>query len=144
MLNLVPQTGIVLSSLLLSNVLIYTYMAAAVAQSVRAFAPQVEGLVFEYQPRQTYIQSVVVKIGSQARSCLYASMRVRTHHPLSPPKKNRERERSIICVSNYFVSYCSGSVFINHVHETQFEIVYQNMLINSAQVCGSEKLSETK
>ena len=48
MLNLVPQTGIVLSSLLLSNVLIYTYMAAAVAQSVRAFAPQVEGLVFEY------------------------------------------------------------------------------------------------
>ena len=43
MLNFVPQISIVLSSLLLSNVLIYTYMAAAVGQSVRAFAPQVEG-----------------------------------------------------------------------------------------------------
>ena len=49
MLNLVPQTGTVYHQL--SNVLIYTYMVAEVAQSVRAFATQVEGWMFEYYSR---------------------------------------------------------------------------------------------
>ena len=38
------------------------YRAAVVAQWIRAFAPQAEGLVFESQPRQT----LIVKTGSDS------------------------------------------------------------------------------
>ena len=76
-----------------------------------------------------------LKSCSQARICLYASTRVRTHHfqQQQKLKKKREWERnavirriwflaSINCVSNYLVSFCSFSIFINHVHAIKFKI----------------------
>ena len=36
----------------------------------------------------------------------------------------KKKGESIICVSNYYVSYCSGSIFINHVHAIKFKIFY--------------------
>ena len=62
------------------------------------------------------------EVSQQARSCLNASTRVRTHHFHNNKK---EKKGSIICVSNYFVSYCSGSIFINHVHAIIFKIFNQ-------------------
>ena len=47
------------------NATLFNYAAAAVAQSVRAFASHVEGLVFESQPRHP----IVVKTGSDRCEC---------------------------------------------------------------------------
>ena len=63
-------------------IIILKDLAAAVAQRVRAFAPQAEGWVFEFQPRQPE----VVKTGSDKstakRSALGVSVTGSRRHPL--------------------------------------------------------------
>ena len=49
-------------------------ITVALAQSARAFAPQAEGLMFEYQPRKTGSDSSTVKRSTVGESGTYKRM----------------------------------------------------------------------
>ena len=70
-----------LKTLLQYQFYIITYhggpVSAAVAQWVRAFAPQAEGWVFEFQPRQTH----VIKTGSDSSTAKRSSIGVSVTGP---------------------------------------------------------------